>query len=233
MWTEDPIGRPTRHYVFTFVKFPTWKSKLLHNSSPHRFRPYKNVLLDRWDLALEYDPWNKGRQQPESQQYRTKGKIDQTPTVYCKELLSKLYLVALKCGPNEQATWRPFHFMVGPPEMPQRRSSDDSMTILAALELAVASPSPIASFADCTFELCWSNSIYSVLFDICSEERSASIVLLSSSMNSPSDLSFFTKHHSRIERKYSVMYKMPRQNNSSKSVPNLATWQYHHFPRLN
>jgi hypothetical protein len=73
------------------------------------------------------------------------GKIDQTPTVYSKELLWKPYLVALKSGPNEEATRRPSHSMVGPPEMPQRRSSEDSMTILAALELAVASSSPMSS----------------------------------------------------------------------------------------
>ncbi|KAG7338929.1 hypothetical protein IV203_034600 [Nitzschia inconspicua] len=58
--------------------------------------------------------------------------------------LGKPYFVALKTASTEQLVRRSFQSLAGPPEKPERRSSDDSMTLVAALEAAVAA-SPLSS----------------------------------------------------------------------------------------
>jgi hypothetical protein len=72
--------------------------------------------------------------------------MNQAPAGYSdEETWGKPYLVALKSDPdNKQTARRPYHSLAGPPEMPKRRTSDDSITLVAALEAAVAA-SPMSS----------------------------------------------------------------------------------------
>jgi hypothetical protein len=61
-----------------------------------------------------------------------------------EDSLGKPYLVALKTSSEEDLLRRSYHVLVGPPEKPERRTSGDSLTLVAALEAAVAA-SPMSS----------------------------------------------------------------------------------------